>query len=59
MATVEQGPTGDDDISMTMTNGLDQMSEIYKKFQYARATHSNNAIQYHMQQIIKKQKGGW
>ena len=67
MATVEPGPTGDDDknksrkawtmemlmsdsnISMTMTNGLEQMSDEYKKFLYARATHLNHAIQYHMQ----------
>ena len=32
------------------------MSEDYKKFLYARATHSNHAIQYHMQQIIERQK---
>ena len=64
-----QGPTGDDDeneswkawmsdsdISMTMMNGLEQVSEDYKKFLYARATHSNHAIQYHMQQIIERQK---
>ena len=31
-------------ISMTMTNGLEQVSEDYKKFLYARATHSNHAI---------------
>ena len=67
MATVEQGPTGDDDenelwkawsmemlmndsdISMTTTNGPEQMSEDYKKFLYARTTHSNHVIQYHMQ----------
>ena len=74
VATVVQGPTGDDDenelqkawtmemlmsdsdISTTMTNGLEQVSEDYKKFLHARATHSNHAIQYHMQQIIKRQK---
>ena len=62
VATVAQGPTGDDDgnksqkawmvemltndgnISMTMTNGPEQISEDYKKFLYARATHSNNRI---------------
>ena len=32
------------------------MSEEYKNFLYARATHSNHAIQYHMQQIIERQK---
>ena len=46
----------DGDISMSMMNELGQMSEEYKKFLYARATHSNNAIQYHMQQIIERQK---
>ena len=34
----------DGNISMTMTNGLEQVSEDYKKFLYARATHSNHAI---------------
>ena len=48
--------TSDGDISMTMMNGLEQVSEDYKKFLYARATHSNHAIQYHMQQIIERQK---
>ena len=73
MATVVQGPTGDDDrnksqkawmmemlmndsdISMTTMNGLEQVSGDYKKFLYARATHSNHVIQYHMQQIIERQ----
>ena len=73
-ATVEQGPTGDDDeiklwkawmmemlmndgnISTTMMNGLEQVSQGYKKFLYARATHSNHVIQYHMQQIMERQK---
>ena len=40
---------------MTMMNGLEQASEDYKKFLYARATHSNHVIQYHMQQIIERQ----
>ena len=46
----------DGDIPMTMMNGLEQASEDYKKFLYARATHSNHAIQYHVQQIIERQK---
>ena len=67
VATVVQGPTGDDDenelwkawtmemlmsdsdISMTMMNGPEKMSEDYKKFLYARVTHSNHSIQYHTQ----------
>ena len=74
VATVVQGPTGDDDknesqkawtmemlmndgnISTTMMNGSEQASEDYKRFLYARATYSNHAIQYHMQQIIERQK---
>ena len=43
-------------ISMTMMNGLEQVSEDYKKFLNARATHSNHVIQYHMQQIIERQE---
>ena len=39
----------DGDISTTMMNGSEQVSEDYKK-------HSNNAIQYHMQQIMERQK---
>ena len=46
----------DSNMSMTMTNGLEQVSEDYKKFLYARATHSNHVVQYHMQQIIERQK---
>ena len=46
----------DGDISMSMTNEPGQMSKEYKKFLYARATHSNHSIQYHMQQIIERQK---
>ena len=74
VATVVQGPTGDDeenksqkswmmemlmsdgDILTTMTNGPEEVSEDYKKFLYTRATHSNHVIQYHMQQIIERQK---
>ena len=46
----------DGDISMTMMNGPEQMSEDCKKFLYSRAAHSNHLIQYHMQQIIERQK---
>ena len=44
------------DISTTMTNGSEQVSEDYKKFLYARGTHSNHAVQYHMQQKMERQK---
>ena len=46
----------DGDISTTMMNGSEQVSEDYKKFLYARATHSNHAIKYHMQQTMERQK---
>ena len=46
----------DGDLLMTMTNGLEQAREDYKKFMYARAIHSNHAIQYHMKQIMEQQK---
>ena len=39
-----------------MTNELEQTSEEYKKFLYARATYSNHSIEYHMQQNIERQK---
>ena len=44
------------DISMSMMNEQEKVSEEDKKFLYARAVHSNHSIQYHMQQIIKGQK---
>ena len=46
----------DSDISTTTMNGSEQASEDYKKFLYARAMHSNHVIQYHMQQIMERQK---
>ena len=46
----------DDDISMSMTNEPEQVSEKDKKFLYAGAVHSNHSIQYHMLQIIEWQK---
>ena len=48
--------TDNGDISMTMMSGLEQANSNYKKFLYARVTHSNHAIQYHMQQIMERQK---
>ena len=48
--------THDGNISTTMMNGLEQVSEDYKKFLYARVTHSIHVIQYHMQQIMERQK---
>ena len=46
----------DGNISTTMMNGLEKASGDYKKFLYARATHSNHVIQYHMQQIMERPK---
>ena len=48
--------TNDGDISMSMMNEQELVTEEDKKFLYARAVHSNHLIQYHMQQIIKQQK---
>ena len=46
----------DGDISTSMMNEQESMSEVDKKFLYARVVHSNHSIQYHMHQIIKQQK---
>ena len=43
-------------ISTTMMNKKELMNEDDKKFLYARAIHSNHLIQYHMHQIIQRQK---
>ena len=45
--------TNNGDISMSMMNEQEPMSEEDKKFLYARAVHSNHLIQYHMRQIIE------
>ena len=45
--------TNNGDISMSMMNEPEQVSEEDKKFLYARAVHSNHSIEYHMEQIIK------
>ena len=49
-------PINNGNISTTTTNGLEQVSGDYKKFLYARVIHSNHVIQYHMQQIMERQK---
>ena len=48
--------TNVDNISMSMMNEEESMSEDGKKFLYARVVHSNHSIQYHMHQIIKQQR---
>ena len=44
------------DISTNTTNEEESMSDDEKMFLYARAAHSNHSIQYHMHQIIERQK---
>ena len=43
-------------ISTNTMNEEELMSEDEKKFLYARVVHSNHSIQYHMNQIIKRQR---
>ena len=44
------------DISTNTTNEEESISDDEKMFLYARAVHSNHSIQYHMHQIIERQK---
>ena len=46
----------DSDISTGMMKEPKLISEEHKMFLYTRAEHSNHSIQYHMQQIIERQK---
>ena len=46
----------DGDISANTTNGVESMSDDEKMFLYARAVHSNHSIQYHMHQIMERQR---
>ena len=48
--------TNGSDISMNMRNEEESMSEDEKKFLYTRAVHSNHSIQYHMHQIMERQR---
>ena len=48
--------TNDGDISANMTNEVESMSDDEKMFLYARAVHSNHSIQYHMHQIMERQR---
>ena len=48
--------TNESNIKMITLNASEQANSDYKKFLYARATHSNHTIQYHMQQIMERQK---
>ena len=44
------------DISANMTNEEVLMSDDEKMFLYARVVHSNHSIQYHMHQIMERQR---
>ena len=44
------------DISTNMRNEVESMSDDEKKLLYARAVHSNHLIQYHMHQIMERQR---
>ena len=46
----------DGDISANTTNEEESMSDNEKIFLYARAVHSNRLIQYHMHQIMERQR---
>ena len=43
-------------ISTNTTNEEESMSDDVKMFLYARAVHSNHSIQYHMHQIMERQR---
>ena len=46
----------DGNVSANMTNDAESMSDDEKMFLYARAMHSNHSIQYHMHQIMERQR---
>ena len=48
--------TNSGDILTNMRNEEESMSEDEKKFLYTRAVHSNHSIQYHMHQIMERQR---
>ena len=48
--------TSKSDISANTMNEAESMSDDEKMFLYARAMHSNHSIQYHMHQIMERQR---
>ena len=44
------------DISANTTNEEVSMSDVERMFLYARPVHSNHSIQYHMHQIMERQR---
>ena len=53
--TMEMLMNGGDN-SANMTSEEESMSDDERMFLYARAVHSNHSIQYHMHQIIERQR---
>ena len=49
-------PTNDGDISPINTEELTQIEDRNKQFLYARAIHANHMIQYHMNEILERQR---
>ena len=49
-------PTNNGDISMIDSEELTRIKDKNKKFLYARAVHANHMIQYHMNEISKRQR---
>ena len=48
--------TNDGNISGNTTNEVESMSDDEKMFLYTRAVHSNQLIQFHMHQIMERQR---
>ena len=46
----------DGNISANTMNGVESMSDNEKMFLYTRVVHSNHSIQYHMHQIMERQR---
>ena len=44
------------DISTNLMSGEELMSDAERMFLYARAVHSNNSMQYHMHQMMERQR---
>ena len=49
-------PTNDGDISTIITAEQTQIEDRNKQFLYARAVHANHMIQYHMNEIMERQR---
>ena len=49
-------PTNDGDISTINTAQLTQIEDRNKQFLYAQAVHANHMIQYHMNEILERQR---